>query len=98
LATSGDLFQHVEINGKRYSHIVDPRTGIGLTDHSLVVVIARDGMTADGLSTTVSVLGPRAGLKLVADSPGTEAFVARKAGEKVETFESKGFERFWEKP
>jgi thiamine biosynthesis lipoprotein len=64
LATSGDLFQFVEINGKRYSHIVDPHTGIGLTDRSLVTIIAKTGLTADGLSTTVSVMGPGEGLKL----------------------------------
>ncbi|MBM3891616.1 MAG: FAD:protein FMN transferase, partial [Verrucomicrobia bacterium] len=98
LATSGDLFQHVEISGKRYSHIVDPRTGIGLTDHSLVVVIARDGLTADGLSTTVSVLGPQAGLKLIQATAGAEVFIARRPADKIETFESKGFRRFCEAP
>src|ERR1051325_4878372 len=70
LATSGDLFQHVEIEGKRYSHIVDPRTGIGLTDHSLVTVIAPDGITADSLATAVSVLGPERGKELV-ENTGT---------------------------
>jgi thiamine biosynthesis lipoprotein len=58
IATSGDLFQRLEIDGKRYSHIVDPRTGIGLTDHSLVSVIAADCMTADSLTKVISVLGP----------------------------------------
>lgn len=64
VATSGDLFQFVEIDGKRYSHIVDPKTGVGLTDRSLVTVVAKDGMTADALSTTVAVMGPEDGLKL----------------------------------
>jgi thiamine biosynthesis lipoprotein len=64
VATSGDLFQFVEIAGNRYSHIVDPHTGVGLTDRSLVTVVAKDGITADGLSTTVSVMGPGEGLKL----------------------------------
>lgn len=58
LCTSGDLFQFVEINGTRYSHIVDPRTGLGLTDHSLVTVIGPDGITTDALSTAISVAGP----------------------------------------
>lgn len=64
LCTSGDLFQHVEINGTRYSHIVDPHTGLGLTDHGLVVVLGRDGMTTDALSTALSVLPPDRGLAL----------------------------------
>ncbi len=56
IATSGDLFQFVEIDGKRYSHIVDPKTGLGLTERRLVSVIAPDGMTADSLATALSVV------------------------------------------
>ncbi len=88
IATSGDTFQRVEIDGKRYSHIVDPRTGLGLTDHGLVTVIAPDGMTANGLSTSVSVLGPERGLRLVEETPGAAARVARQPGAKAEYFES----------
>ncbi|MBM82137.1 MAG: thiamine biosynthesis protein ApbE [Planctomycetaceae bacterium] len=58
VATSGDAYQYVEINGTRYSHIVDPHTGLGLTDRSSVTVIAKTGMEADALASTVSVLGP----------------------------------------
>lgn len=94
LATSGDVFQFVEINGVRYSHIVDPRTGIGLTDHSLVTVIAPDAMTADALATAVSVLGPHDGMKLVEQMPGTAALIVRKPGDEVETYETSRFERF----
>ena len=93
LATSGDLFQHVEIDGVRYSHIVDPRTGIGLTDHSLVVVIAADGMTADALSTSVSVLGPELGLKF-AESQGACVRIVRQPGPRIEVRASKCFGRF----
>jgi thiamine biosynthesis lipoprotein len=91
LATSGDLFQHIEISGKRYSHIVDPRTGFGLTDHSLVNVIARNGTTADSLATAVSVLGPEAGLRLIESTPGTAARIVRKPGDRIEVRESPGF-------
>lgn len=97
LATSGDLFQRIEIGGVRYSHIVDPRTGLGLTDHSLVTVIARDGLTADGLSTAVSVLGPEAGLNLVESEPGAAVFIARKPGERLETRASSRLSRFLER-
>ncbi|MBI5688052.1 MAG: FAD:protein FMN transferase [Verrucomicrobia bacterium] len=98
LSTSGDFFQFIEISGRRYSHVVNPRTGIGLTSHCQVTVIARDGITADGLSTCVSVMGPKAGLKLVKSTPGAEVFITQKPGEKVETFESPGFAKFYEKP
>ncbi|MCX8108507.1 MAG: FAD:protein FMN transferase, partial [Verrucomicrobiae bacterium] len=94
LATSGDLYQFVQIDGIRYSHIIDPRTGVGLTDHSLVTVIAPDATTADALATAVSVLGPSAGLKLVDKTPGTAAVIVRKPGNIIETYESSRFARF----
>ena len=96
LATSGDLFQHVEIDGKRYSHIVDPRTGIGLTDHSLVTVIAADGITADSLATAVSVLGPAQGRKLIGGTKGAAAHIVRRPGETIEIAESGGFKKYYE--
>src|SRR5207302_10412438 len=65
LSTSGDLYQRLEIDGKRYSHIVDPRTGIGLTDHSLVTVIAPDGITADSLTKAMSILKRDEALKFI---------------------------------
>jgi thiamine biosynthesis lipoprotein len=84
LATSGDLFQRLEIEGRRYSHIIDPRTGVGLTDHSLVTVIAPDGMTADALSTAVSVLGPQKGGELIESIPGAAATISRQMGGRIE--------------
>ena len=75
ITTSGDAFQYVEIDGKRYSHIVDPKTGLGLSRRSAVTVIAPDCTTADSLATAVSVLGPEAGLKLVEATPGAAAII-----------------------
>ena len=98
LATSGDLFQHLEIDGKRYSHIVDPHTGIGLTDHSLVTVIAPDGITADGLSTAISVLGPKGGARLVEKTTGAAAYMVRMPCDRIEMIESSRFKRFYEAP
>lgn len=57
LSTSGDSEQFVVIDGVRYSHIVDPRTGIGLTNARQVSVLARRGLTTDPLATALSVLG-----------------------------------------
>lgn len=57
ISTSGDTEQYLEIDGVRYSHIVDPRTGIGVTSRSLVTVAAPSGATADAVATAVSVLG-----------------------------------------
>ena len=65
VSTSGDAEQSVFIDGKRYSHIVDPRTGIGVTRHSSVTVVASRGATSDALATTLSILGPDDGLPLL---------------------------------
>lgn len=65
ISTSGDAMQFVEIEGQRYSHVVDPRTGLGLINRTAVTVIAPDSLTADGLATTLGVLGPVAGHALV---------------------------------
>ncbi len=56
LATSGATAQFVVIDGVRYSHVVDPSTGLGLTSHRTVHVRAPDGATADAWATALSVL------------------------------------------
>ena len=55
LATSGPSAQFVEIDGVRYSHVVDPRTGLGLTNQLTARVIVADGATADALATALTV-------------------------------------------
>ncbi|MCD6339369.1 MAG: FAD:protein FMN transferase [Verrucomicrobia bacterium] len=92
-ATSGDLFQYVVIGGVRYSHIVNPKTGLGLTDHSMVTVLAPECATADGLATSISVLGPQAGMALLCRRPGAEAQILRHAEGRPELFRSAGFEK-----
>jgi thiamine biosynthesis lipoprotein len=57
VSTSGDTEQYVEIGGVRYSHILDPATGLGVKGRRMVTVIAPDGMTADSLATALSVPG-----------------------------------------
>ena len=59
IATSGDSAQFIEINGIRYSHILNPETGYGLENLSQVTVIAENGMKADSFATAFSVLGPK---------------------------------------
>src|SRR5262249_57456429 len=62
VSTSGDAEQYVEIGGKRYSHIVDPRTGLGLVGRMSVTVVAPNDTTADGWATALCVMGPQRGL------------------------------------
>jgi thiamine biosynthesis lipoprotein len=92
VATSGDLWQHVTINNVRYSHIVDPSTGLGLTTRSSVTVVAPDAMTADSLASALSVLGPEKGMRLVEKTNGVSALIVRAtSADGVETFTSPDF-------
>ncbi|MFO0898650.1 MAG: FAD:protein FMN transferase [Pirellulales bacterium] len=91
LTTSGDLWQFLEIDGRRYSHIIDPRTGQPLTDRSTVTVIAADCTTADSVAKVVSVLGPGAGLEFIERMPGAAALFARIGDRGLEVFESTRF-------
>jgi len=73
-STSGDAEQFVVVGGKRYSHIVDPRTGIGLTNRRQVTVLARDGLTTDALATALCILGPTEGRPLLERFKATAIF------------------------
>lgn len=71
VSTSGDARQHLVVEGRRYSHILDPRTGQPVMGRSSVTVVAPLGMLADSLATACSVVGPDEALKLVARFPGS---------------------------
>ncbi len=94
LATSGDAFQYVEIDGVRYSHIVDPRTGLGLTERSSVSVLANCCTLADGLASAASVLGPREGLKLIQATHDAAGLIVTKQEDQIATFQTDRF-RLW---
>jgi len=96
ISTSGDLFQRLELNGRRYSHIVDPRTGMGLTDHSLITVIAPNDFTADSLTKVMSVLPPKAALKFIKKRPRTAVRIVRQPAKKIELYESRQFGSYYE--
>ncbi|MBS0266562.1 MAG: FAD:protein FMN transferase [Planctomycetes bacterium] len=88
VTTSGDAYQFVEVGGKRYSHIVDPQTGLGLSERSSVTVIAGNCTDADSFTKAVSVLGPVKGLALIDATPGMAAIVVRAPAGKPVTHES----------
>ena len=64
VATSGNMYQYIEHGGKKYSHIINPKTGYGITEQRQVTVIANDGATADWLATACSILPISKALKL----------------------------------
>jgi thiamine biosynthesis lipoprotein len=75
LATSGDYEQYFEYRGERFHHLLDPATGYPARRALSATVWAETATDADILSTAVFVLGPEAGLKLIAALPRTEALV-----------------------
>ncbi len=75
VSTSGDLYQFMEIGGVRYSHIVSPVTGLGLTERIACSVIAGDCATSDALATAMCVLGPERG-RALAEKLGVQAIFA----------------------
>jgi thiamine biosynthesis lipoprotein len=91
VSTSGDAEQFVKLGGKRYSHIVDPRTGMAVVGRSSVTVIAPKGITADALATAASVLGPQRGLKLIEDTEGAAAYIVVATDSGTAAFESSRF-------
>lgn len=75
LSTSGDSEQFVEIDGMRYSHVVDPRSGLALTNRRRAYVIAASGAVSDGLSTAFTVADSSTIQRLLASYPGVMAEV-----------------------
>jgi len=95
VSTSGDLEQFVVINGVRYSHVLDPKTGLGLTGQRSVTVIAPRGVTADSMTKAVSVLPIEKAFALVDAAPGAAATIVilDEAGKPV-IRSTKGFEKY----
>ncbi len=94
VATSGDIYQYVELNGKRYSHIVNPKTGIGLTRRRNVTAIAANGTDADWLATACSILPLRKSLKLIRRFPGAALFITENREGKIIHKSSPGFSHY----
>jgi thiamine biosynthesis lipoprotein len=92
VATSGNYERYTEIDGRRYSHIIDPRNGLPVPDAIVqVTVVAASGAEADALATALTVLGVEEGLALVDSLPHVEAlFLVRREG-RIARIPSKNF-------
>jgi len=80
VVTSGDYERFITIKGKRYAHIIDPRTGYPVENMMSVTVFAPSTMRADALATAVFVLGPEQGLALINSLDNTEAMIIDEQG------------------
>ena len=76
VTTSGDVYQYVEFDGVRYSHVVDPQTGLGLTTRSSTTVIANDCTAADALAKTGGLLGAERAKTVIGRVEGAEMLMA----------------------
>jgi FAD:protein FMN transferase len=93
ISTSGDTEQFVEIGGKRYSHVVDSRTGLGLTERIQATVIAPNAMTTDGLDNTVCAMGVERGLALIDALPKAAALVVTEDEQGRRVYQSGRFKK-----
>jgi len=83
--TSGHYYRGYTIKGKRYSHILDPRTGRPVDTHlASVTVVADDPAVSDGLATGIAVLGVEKGMELVEKTEGVECLLLESGGEPAE--------------
>ncbi|MGD2100263.1 MAG: FAD:protein FMN transferase [Desulfobacterales bacterium] len=92
-ATSGDYRNFFEIDGVRYSHVIDPRTGYPVSNGVVSVSIIADNCTlADGLATAIMVMGVDKGIRLVNRLDNVECFmVVEKSDGRLVNFTSAGF-------
>lgn len=92
ISTSGDYERYVEVDGVRYHHILDPKTGApAVSQVRGVTVLLKDGLLSDGLSTACFILGPQEGMALAAEY-GAESLFILSNGEIVM---SEGMERLF---
>ncbi len=77
-STAGDYERYWMKDGKRYHHILDPRTGKPATACRSVTVFAKDALTADEYDDAIFILGPEKGMKLIEAMPGVGAVIVDK--------------------
>ena len=92
MATSGDYRNYYEIDGIRYSHEIDPRTGYpAQTGVASATVVATNCMDADALATALIIMGAESGLQFIEKLDGVEAFlILREGNDNYRTIKSSG--------
>ncbi|MBI3991506.1 MAG: FAD:protein FMN transferase [Candidatus Omnitrophica bacterium] len=95
VSTSGDYNKYFVSGGKRYSHIIDPRTGYPKSDiPASVTIIACDATAADALATGIFVMGAEKGLEVIESIPGVECMIVSDIKGKLTMSKSKGFDKY----
>ena len=95
VATSGDVFQFIEYKGVKYSHIINPHTGYGVTNLRNVTIVAKTGATADWLATACSILPIKEAKQLAISHQAALLITTLKNGKLV--FEATpNFKNYWQ--
>jgi len=92
VVTSGNYEKFVEFNGRRYSHIINPKTGYPACGTSSVTVICPDAELADALATAIFILGVKEGINLINNITSVECLLV---SEENELHYSSGLELFY---
>ncbi|MEJ7680783.1 MAG: FAD:protein FMN transferase [Segetibacter sp.] len=95
VTTSGDLYQYLELNGVRYSHIIDPATGWALSNSRNVTVISDNGTDADWLTKACSILPIDKAMQLIKKFPSAEVQIAVLINNKPHFYRSPGFTSYF---
>jgi thiamine biosynthesis lipoprotein len=75
VATSGNYEKYIVIDGKKYSHTIDPKTGLPITGIKSVTIISNNAEFADAMATPIAVMGSKAGLFLVNQIPDLHCII-----------------------
>ncbi|MCK4585670.1 FAD:protein FMN transferase [candidate division WOR-3 bacterium] len=92
VATSGNYERYFIRDGKRYHHIMNPKTGYPATSCVSVTIIAKEAMISDALATGIFVLGPEKGMILIEKLADVEGIIMYKENESLKIITSKGVE------
>ncbi len=91
VSTSGDTEQHLSVGGRTYSHIIDPKTGMGLQNDLTVTTISRRGLRADPAATAISVMGREKGMSYADNQSDLAVFILDRSSGHAQELESVSF-------
>ena len=75
IATSGNYEKYITINGKKYSHTINPRTGLPVMGIKSVTIITPNAEIADAMATPVMIMGIKAGMNMINQIKDIEAIL-----------------------
>lgn len=94
ISTSGDYERYLLIEGKSYSHIINPKNGMPISSVPSVTVLSKSATSADALSTALTVIGHSQSLNMLKNMPAIEALIIREIDGNITLQRSKGFSKY----